>query len=144
MPGTDAIDVGESEVGDIHTAAPMQDLELEIVESDDSEVIDVPPITVLSLTSSVWIYNASCGDGAHTSFAIPITAYGWHTRLGYFRADGGRIGLSPIFDWNRSFYAGSRPSVNFTGRLPAGTKDLRAFWWYDGSATWWNRMSISC
>lgn len=144
MPSKDQPDADEFDVGDIQTAPPMEDLEFEITESDDSEVIDPPPITLLAQTSSVWIYDATCASGATTSFAIPITAYGWHTRLGYFRANGARIGLSPIFDWNRSFYAGSRPSVRFRGRLPAGTKDLRAFWWYDGSSTWWNKRTMTC
>lgn len=62
-----------------------------------------------------------------------------------FRANGGRIGLSPTFEWNRSFYAGSTPSVRFRGPLPAGTKELGAYWWYEGSSTiWWNRKEINC
>lgn len=132
------------DVGDIQAAPPTQDLAIEITESEDSKIVEAPPITVLAQTSSVWIYNATCAGGATTSFAIPVNAWGWHTRLGYYRANGARIALSPIFDWNRSFYAGSRPAVRFSGRLPVGTKDLRSFWWYDGSATWWNQKTMTC
>ena len=94
--------------GDIATA--VGDVEGEFQEEDPS-LPGLPPVQILGQTSSVWIYSVSCATGASTSFALPITAWGWCTRLGYYRADGGRIGLSSIYEWNRSFYAGSRPSA---------------------------------
>ena len=144
MRTNDQPDASEFDVGDILTAPPTEGLDLQISEADDSEIIDAPPITLLGQTSSVWIYDATCANGVTTAFYIPITAYGWRTRLGYFRADGYRIALTAIFDWNRSFYAGSRPSLRFYGRLPLGTKDVRAFWWYPGSTTLWNRKTMPC
>lgn len=144
MAATKRNSTGEFHVGDLLTSPALEGIEVDIAEVEGAELMLTPPVTVLARTTSVWIYDASCSRGATTSFAIPVTAYGWHTRLGYFRANGARIGLSPIFDWNRSFYAGSRPALRFNGRLPTGTKDLRAFWWYDGSATWWNSKSMAC
>ncbi|MFF3676249.1 hypothetical protein ACFYYS_20060 [Streptomyces sp. NPDC002120] len=134
----------ELEIGDLLTAAPLDGLDVEMVVADDSEHIEVPPITVLTQNDDVLLYDVNCATGATTKFAIPITAWGWKTRLGYFRANGTRIGLGPTFEWNRSFYPGSNPSVRFRGTLPPGTKDLRAFWWYDGGQTWWNKKVINC
>ncbi|MEU8677995.1 hypothetical protein [Streptomyces sp. NPDC048560] len=131
-------------ISDLLTAAPLEGLDVQLVAGDVEEV-PAPPITLLSQTGTVSIYDVNCATGASTKFLIPITAWGWKTRLVYFRANGGRIGLSPIFEWNRSFYAGSTPSVRFRGALPAGTKDLGAYWWYEGSSTiWWNRKAINC
>lgn len=74
MPSRKKTEASEFDVGDIQTAPPMEGLELKIAESDDSEVIDIPPITILAQTSSVWIYRASCRSGATTSFRLPISA----------------------------------------------------------------------
>jgi hypothetical protein len=134
----------ELEIGDLLTAPPLEGLEVEMLVAEDSEDIEVPPITVLDQTNDVLIYAVHCATGATTKFQIPVNAWGWKTRLGYYRANSARIGLSPIFEWNRSFYPGSNPSVRFRGALPAGTKDLRAFWWYGGGTTWWNRKTINC
>ncbi|MFI5665520.1 hypothetical protein [Streptomyces sp. NPDC051704] len=134
----------EFEIDDLLTAAPLDGLAMEMAVADDSEEIEVPSIGVLAQTSTVVIYDVDCTAGATTKFLIPVLAWGWKTRLGYYRTDTGRIGLSPIFNWNRSFYPGSNPSVRFRGRLPTGTKDLRAFWWYDGGPTWWNSKAIDC
>lgn len=96
-------------------------------------------------TSSVSIYRVTCGGGATTSISIPINAWSWHARLGYYRANGSRIGWSGVWDSNRSFYPGYVVAAQFVGRIPAGTRDLRAFWWYDGAGnSWWNQVRIAC
>src|SRR3954468_11897178 len=84
----------------------------------------------LGQSSAVHVYDVGCGTGAGTSITMPVNAFGWHCRLGYFRADGGRIGLSVIVDFMRSYYPPSVVRARFNGRLPSGTRDLRAFWWY--------------
>jgi hypothetical protein len=129
---------------DLFTAPALEGLDVAVGVADDSEEIAAPAVSVLAQSSSVSIYDVTCAGGATTKFLIPVLAWDWQTRLGYFRADGSRIGLSPIFYWNRSFYPGSNPSVRFNGRLPLGAKDLRAFWFYSGGPTWWNRKSIAC
>lgn len=126
---------------------PLGDSELPITTEVGIELGE--PIQVLAQTSNVRFYSISCSGGATSTFRLPVTAYDWHLRFGYFRADGSRISLSTILHWHRSFYAGSV----LTGRcssLPAGTKDLRAFWWHgnaqDGTIgeIWWNRIRTNC
>jgi hypothetical protein len=69
----------------------------------------------------VKIYRVSCASGASAQFTIPITAYYWHARLGYYRSDGSRIGFSQIVEWPRSFYgSGCKPTGAHTGK-PAPT-----------------------
>ena len=133
---------GELSTVELLALPSLEGLDVEMVVADDSE--DISVAVAGGQTDDVLIYDVQCRGGATTKFQIPVNAWGWKTRLGYFRANGGRIGLSPIFEWNRSFYPGSNPSVRFRGALPAGTKDLRAFWFYETGPTWWNRKRINC
>jgi hypothetical protein len=130
--------------------AVIQDPRAEVIEMEvSSEIEEVPAeFEATAQTSAVEIFSVSCGAGASSRFRLPITAFYWHARLGYFRADGGRIGLSPIIEWPRSFYAGSVLSARWNGSLPRGLRDLRAFWWYgtepSSGPTYWNRKSQRC
>lgn len=121
---------------------------LAVTAEDDGEIEEL--LQILSQTSSVKFYSVACSSGAIATFRLPVTAFGWHARFGFFRADGSRISLTGIIDYQRSYYAGSVLKAQCTGRLPAGTKDLRTFWWYgsrqDGTIgeIWWNRIGINC
>lgn len=134
----------QESVSEIHDAEPSHECQFQIEPEVDAEIAEVDLISVLAQTSAVSLYRASCSTGVGTSFRIPVLAWNWHTRLGFYRGNGARISLSPIHNWNRSYYPGSRPGLWFGGRLPSGTRTIRAFWWHDGSATWWNDAPISC
>lgn len=131
--------ISEPSEGTVEAEMEGDALEVEEPEPDDP--------SVAYQTTRVRLYDVSCSGGASTSLLVPVTAFGYHARLGYFRRNGSRIGLSPIWDRPGSVYAGVTLRVRFNGRIPAGTKDLRAFWWY-GSAgdgpVYWNRVATDC
>jgi hypothetical protein len=123
----------------------------EPADAEEPETVDAPVAGegIAGQTGSVRIYDVGCSTGAGTSFLLPITAFYWNARLGYFRSDGSRIGLSSIVRIPRSYYAGVTLRARFNGRLPAGLRDLRAFWWYGppeelGGPVYWNRISHKC
>lgn len=66
----------ETDIGDLMTAAAMDDLEVEIFEADDSDAPDQLPVSVLSQTTSVQLYDESCAAGITTKFLIPVMAWG--------------------------------------------------------------------
>jgi hypothetical protein len=129
--------------------AEVLEFETEASEEPAESEEESEGLHVTGQTGSVRIYSVGCSTGASTSFSLPITAFYWSVRLGYYRADGGRIGLSSIIRYPRSYYAGSVLSGRFNGRLPAGLRDLRAFWWYGApedtpGPVYWNRVNQSC
>jgi hypothetical protein len=145
---TDTLD--ESEVREIQDPDGPDLVEMETEASEEVADDEAPgdPHADFGLTGAVHIFNVGCSTGATTSFSVPINAFYWSTRLGYYRSDGSRIGLSPIVYWARSFYPPSVLTARFNGHIPSGTRDLRAFWWYgppgEASPPWWNHVSVNC
>jgi hypothetical protein len=126
-------------------------MEVESSEEPDSQALATAELAAATggRTDSVRIYGVGCATGATASFRIPLQAFYWHARLGYFTQAGQRIGLSPIIEFPRSYYPPSTPAARWNGKLPTGTKDLRAFWWYGApgdppSGVWWNRVALNC
>jgi hypothetical protein len=143
-----------SEVEIVEILDPEADLleiaaEIEGADEDDGGVEGESPEQVEGLTGNVRLYDVSCTKGAGTAIAVPINAFYWNARLGYYRSDGGRIGLSPIAAYRASAYPGVTIRARFNGRLPAGLRDLRAFWWYGAPGdtpgpVYWNHVGCRC
>jgi hypothetical protein len=101
----------------------------------------------LALSSQPEIFDVSCSGGASAKFTIPINAYSWHARLGYFRPAGNRFAWSQIVDWNRSFYPGSVIQARWNGTLPRPLGEIRAYFWYGDTGdgpSYWSAKSVKC
>ena len=115
---------------------------------DSEEDVLAAEFAPLGLTHEVVITRADCASGAESKYTLPVVAFQWNARFGFYTAAGGRIALSGIAVFPRSYYSGSVLRVTYPYRLPAGTKAVRAFWWYgttgDYGPTAWNSKRSNC
>jgi hypothetical protein len=109
---------------------------------------DDAPVVILGQTNRVKVYAISCRGGATSSFYTADAGWGLNLRFGFFRANGARLGVSRIFTWDRAIAINDGYSWAVRGSLPAGTKQVRGFWWLsepNGSATtYWNAANCNC
>jgi len=133
----------------VDPATESLEIAVEAVEEEVPEEEGESDLSIRGQTGSIRFYEVGCASGATTTFSLPTTAFYWNARLGFFRADTGRIGLSGIAAFPRSYYAGSVLKARFSGRLPSGMAELRAFWWYGApgdapGGNYWNRVAARC
>lgn len=152
----DAIEIEiSSEMAEISDpATPSLDgLEFERVTGAENEevIADDTPFVVFGQTNRVKVYNIVCsgtGAGATSSFYTADAGWGLNLRFGFYTAAGGRLGLSRIFPWDRAIALNDGYSWRVKGYLPAGTKQVRGFWWLsqpnNGVATYWAAANCNC
>jgi hypothetical protein len=104
---------------------------------------------VLGETNRVKVYSVVCGSGATSSFYTLEGGFRLNARFGFYRANGVRLGLSSIFYWDGVIGPNVGRSVRVNGYLPAGTKEVRGFWFFGepGSPTgptWWKGTRANC
>lgn len=100
-------------------------------------------------TDSVRFEGVSCAGGVTVKFTVPITAFGWRSRLRSYNAQGGFIGQSQIVELNGSYPSGTAIVVSYRGPFIRGTKEIRAYVWYGNPAQgegtmYWNLKRINC
>lgn len=138
-------------------SASLDGFEFAEVPESDSEIDKAQPsdredtVTILGQTNRVRIFNVVCsgnGAGASSSFYVVGGGWGLNLRFGFYRADGARLGLSRIFYWDSAFGVNRGIQWRVNGFLPAGTKQVRAFWWFARPATtqttYWQAGATNC
>jgi len=135
------------EIARIHEEDELDGLDA-FDQSSDLEA-DLEPVTMLGQTNRVKVFSISCTDGASSSIYTPEPGWRLNVRLGFFRANGARLGLSRIYYWDGAVPGNTGRQVRVSGSLPTGTKQVRGFWWYGQpgaptSTTWWNHASCAC
>lgn len=121
---------------------------LKLIDESGVEA-DLEPIEMLGQTNRVKVFSISCADGASSSLYTPEPGWRLNVRLGFYRANGARLGLSRIYYWDGAVPGNTGRQVRVSGYLPAGTKQVRGFWWYGQpgaptSAIWWNLAACNC
>lgn len=127
--------------------APDGQIDLEIDESDATE-FEGAAVAPQARTDRVVFVRADCSTGTEVKYTVPVVAFQWNTRFAFYNAAGGRIALSTIVVFPRSYYTGSVLRVRYPHKLPSGTREIRSFWWYgtpgDFGPTDWNLKRVSC